>query len=178
MLADQHGIACVWWCAAKAVQTGQCSAKHTSGAWLSMLTSAFTPTMAVQTGQQSVSGMHSCAWLSLPTLVPNHLFTTTVQTGQRSGGVAPFTPHWIVAEPSHTVTLVVFLITHQLTAHHRHLAWCWLQYGKQTVPISAEEENHLKYSPEKGMQLIGFMSLSEVPRHAFMKVIPLHNVPS
>ena len=45
-----------------------------------------------------------------------------------------------------------------------------LQYGKQTVPISAEEDNHLKYLPEKDMQVIGFVALDQVPRHTYMKV--------
>ena len=49
---------------------------------------------------------------------------------------------------------------------------CYLvvQYGKQTVPMSAEEENHLKYLPEKDMQVIGFVTLDQVPRHMYMKV--------
>ena len=45
-----------------------------------------------------------------------------------------------------------------------------MQYGKQTVPISAEEENHLKYLPEKDMQVIGFVGLDQVPRYTYMKV--------
>ena len=49
-----------------------------------------------------------------------------------------------------------------------------MQYGKQTVPISSEEENHLKYLPEKDMQVIGFVNLDQVPRHTYMKV---HLVP-
>ncbi len=47
-----------------------------------------------------------------------------------------------------------------------------MQYGKQTVPISSEEENHLKYLPEKDMQAIGFVSLDQIPRHMYMKVLP------
>ena len=46
-----------------------------------------------------------------------------------------------------------------------------MQYGKQTVPISSEEENHLKYLPEKDMQAIGFVSLDQIPRHTYMKVL-------
>ena len=45
-----------------------------------------------------------------------------------------------------------------------------MQYGKQTVPISTEEENHLKYLPEKDMQVIGFVTLDQVPRHTYLKV--------
>ena len=48
-----------------------------------------------------------------------------------------------------------------------------MQYGKQTVPISSEEENHLKYLPEKDMQVIGFVNLDQVPRHTYMKVRPV-----
>lgn len=48
---------------------------------------------------------------------------------------------------------------------------CWVvQYGKQTVPMSAEQESHLKYLPEKDMQVIGFVTLDQVPRHTYMKV--------
>ncbi|KAL0036571.1 hypothetical protein WJX79_000925 [Trebouxia sp. C0005] len=43
------------------------------------------------------------------------------------------------------------------------------KYGKQTVPISSEEENHLKYLPEKDMQAIGFVGLDQIPRHMYMK---------
>ncbi len=46
-----------------------------------------------------------------------------------------------------------------------------MQYGKQTVPISSEEDNHLKYLPEKDMQAIGFVSLHQIPRHMYMKVL-------
>lgn len=46
-----------------------------------------------------------------------------------------------------------------------------MQYGKQTVPISMEEENHLKYLPEKDMQVIGFVGLDQAPRHTYMKVL-------
>lgn len=46
-----------------------------------------------------------------------------------------------------------------------------VQYGKQTVPISTEEENHLKYLPEKDMQVIGFVNLDQVPRHTYKKVL-------
>ncbi|KAL3159758.1 ATP-dependent DNA helicase II subunit 2 [Trebouxia sp. C0009 RCD-2024] len=46
---------------------------------------------------------------------------------------------------------------------YKVLLFGWLQslYGKQTVPISAEEENHLKYLPEKDMQVIGFVALDQ-----------------
>ena len=46
-----------------------------------------------------------------------------------------------------------------------------MQYGRQTVPISSEEENHLKYLPEKDMQAVGFVSLDQIPRHMYMKVL-------
>lgn len=57
--------------------------------------------------------------------------------------------------------------------YHGLLTYCLsaMQYGKQTVPISSEEENHLKYLPEKDMQAIGFVSLDQIPRHMYMKVL-------
>lgn len=56
---------------------------------------------------------------------------------------------------------------------HGVLTYCLstMQYGKQTVPISSEEENHLKYLPEKDMQAIGFVGLDQIPRHMYMKVL-------
>lgn len=45
-----------------------------------------------------------------------------------------------------------------------------MQYGKQTVPMSPENESQLKYLPEKDMQVIGFVTLDQVPRHTYMKV--------
>lgn len=45
-----------------------------------------------------------------------------------------------------------------------------VQYGKQTVPMGPEQESNLKYLPEKDMQVIGFVTLDQVPRHTYMKV--------
>lgn len=45
-----------------------------------------------------------------------------------------------------------------------------MQYGHQWVPISAEVENELRYQPEKGMHLLGFVAVEEIPRHYYMKV--------
>jgi len=64
-------------------------------------------------------------------------------------------------------------LLHGLCFCHGLLTYCLsaMQYGKQTVPISSEEENHLKYLPEKDMQAIGFVSLDQIPRHMYMKVL-------
>lgn len=59
------------------------------------------------------------------------------------------------------------------TSHSdRGLSCCCLvvQYGKQTVPMSDVDENQLKYLPEKDLQVIGFVTLDQVPRHTYMKV--------
>lgn len=46
-----------------------------------------------------------------------------------------------------------------------------MQYGKQVVPISEEEEQSLQYLPDKAFELIGFVSEEQTPaRHFFMKV--------
>ena len=49
-----------------------------------------------------------------------------------------------------------------------------MQYGRQVVPISVEQEDALQYLPDKGFELIGFVEGNNIPpRHYLMKVCPL-----
>ncbi|KAK9840417.1 hypothetical protein WJX74_009567 [Apatococcus lobatus] len=43
------------------------------------------------------------------------------------------------------------------------------KYGKQNVPLPAQDEGILKFSPDKGLWLLGFVETQQVPRHTFMK---------
>ena len=45
-----------------------------------------------------------------------------------------------------------------------------LQYGRQLVPITKENELAMQYRPPTGMQLIGTVAHDQVPRHCFMHV--------
>lgn len=45
-----------------------------------------------------------------------------------------------------------------------------MQYGKQLVPVSAEEEQFLKYQAPRGIQVLGFLDSDAIPRQHFMKV--------
>lgn len=45
-----------------------------------------------------------------------------------------------------------------------------MQYGKQYVPVSSEDEGYLAYKPERGIQLMGFWEEDMVPLHQQMKV--------
>jgi hypothetical protein len=47
---------------------------------------------------------------------------------------------------------------------------CTCRYGKQLVPMSKEDAEALKYEPEKGFQVLGFVQEARIPRHHFMKV--------
>ena len=42
------------------------------------------------------------------------------------------------------------------------------RYGKQLVPF--DDADTLKYSPSRGIQLIGFVPAGSIARHNFMKV--------
>ena len=44
------------------------------------------------------------------------------------------------------------------------------QYGKQFVPVSADDEAYLAYKPERGLHLLGFLPADDVPQHQFLKV--------
>ena len=46
------------------------------------------------------------------------------------------------------------------------------QYGKQFVPVSADDEAYLAYQPERGLHLLGFLPADDVPQHQFLKVRP------
>ncbi|KAK9814489.1 hypothetical protein WJX72_006674 [[Myrmecia] bisecta] len=43
------------------------------------------------------------------------------------------------------------------------------RYGKQVVPMAEENEKFLTYTPERCMQLVGFMPRDKVQRHLFTK---------
>lgn len=43
------------------------------------------------------------------------------------------------------------------------------RYGRQTVPVQREEEEVLSLRPERGLQVVGFVSAAAVPRHHFLK---------
>lgn len=47
---------------------------------------------------------------------------------------------------------------------------CIAQYGKQLVPVSAEEEAYLSYAVARGIKLLGFVDADSIPRHHYMKV--------
>ena len=44
-----------------------------------------------------------------------------------------------------------------------------LQYGKQYVPVSADDEAYLAYKPERGINLLGFLPAASVPQYQYMK---------
>ena len=54
-----------------------------------------------------------------------------------------------------------------------------MQYGSQTVPITADLERLLAFKAAKGMQLLGFVTNDPeaplVPRHTFMSVRRQHD---
>ena len=52
-----------------------------------------------------------------------------------------------------------------------------MQYGKQDVPLSAEQEGVLRFNPEKGLWLLGFLEAAKVPRHHFLKVCSASECP-
>ncbi len=52
-------------------------------------------------------------------------------------------------------------------AHHPVSA---LQYGKQYVPVQAEDEAYLAYRPDRGISLMGFLDAESVPQQYHMKV--------
>lgn len=43
------------------------------------------------------------------------------------------------------------------------------KYGKNFIPISSSMEDSLKFKPEKGVKLKGFVKRSDIPRHYFLK---------
>ena len=45
-----------------------------------------------------------------------------------------------------------------------------LQYGKQYVTVSKEDELAMQYKPPAGIKLIGTVAQDQVPRHCFMHV--------
>jgi len=46
----------------------------------------------------------------------------------------------------------------------------WLvQYGKQYVPVSADDEAYLAYKPERGIHLLGFLPADSVPMYQYLK---------
>ena len=45
-----------------------------------------------------------------------------------------------------------------------------IQYGKQFVPVSADDEAYLAYKPERGLHLLGFLPADDIPQHQFLKV--------
>jgi hypothetical protein len=46
-----------------------------------------------------------------------------------------------------------------------------VQYGRQMVPLSAEDDAFLSYRPvERRLQLIGFTVAENVPRSTYMEV--------
>ena len=55
---------------------------------------------------------------------------------------------------------------HALT-DHAHVS---AQYGKQFVPVSADDEAYLAYKPERGLHLLGFLPADDIPQHQFLKV--------
>ncbi len=44
-----------------------------------------------------------------------------------------------------------------------------MQYGKQHVPVSADEEAFLAYKPERGIHLLGFMPAENIPQYQYLK---------
>ena len=59
------------------------------------------------------------------------------------------------------------LLTRQIAiAEHCHVL---LQYGKQYVPVSADDEAYLAYKPERGIHLLGFLPAAGVPQYQYMK---------
>ena len=49
-----------------------------------------------------------------------------------------------------------------------------VQYGKQYVPVSADDEAYLAYKPERGIHLLGFMPAESVPQYQHLKAcIPI-----
>ena len=44
-----------------------------------------------------------------------------------------------------------------------------MQYGKQYVPGSADDEAYLAYKPERGIHLLGFMPAESVPQYQHLK---------
>ncbi|KAK2078796.1 hypothetical protein QBZ16_003636 [Prototheca wickerhamii] len=43
------------------------------------------------------------------------------------------------------------------------------RYGKQLVPVSAEEEAYLSYAVARSIKLLGFVDADSIPRHHYMK---------
>ena len=44
-----------------------------------------------------------------------------------------------------------------------------MQYGKQYVPVSADDEAYLAYKPERGIHLLGFMPTENIPQYQYLK---------
>ncbi|GMH32617.1 hypothetical protein BSKO_00451 [Bryopsis sp. KO-2023] len=42
------------------------------------------------------------------------------------------------------------------------------KYGKQTVPLSQDEEENLQYASDRDLHILGFVNASQVPRHHYM----------
>lgn len=56
------------------------------------------------------------------------------------------------------------------TACCQLVSTCIAQYGKQLVPVSAEEEAYLSYAVARSIKLLGFVDADSIPRHHYMKV--------